>query len=116
MRTAFTVGLAILASLVLAAHFVRAGLLPVALVVLSSPLLLLFPGRWAANTLGGILALGSLVWVWVAKSNIDFRRANGLDWHRLAAIMGTVALVTALAAILAFRRPPPRTGGGKPPE
>lgn len=99
--------LAVLASLVLAAHFLRraAGAgdpilyLPV-LVALALPLLLVAKRAWATTVLRVALLLGAVEWVRVALVLYQSRRAMGAPAGRMLVILGSVALVTALAALL----------------
>lgn len=102
----------LLSFVVLAAHFSRAGEAALAGVVLASPLLLVLRRRWVTRALQLVLALGALEWVRTTVRLVDLRRAHGLPYLRLAAILGAVAAVTLLSALLveawwrARRRPP----------
>lgn len=91
---------ALLALLLLGAHFLRFGRL--ALVALCLLLLgpLFVPRRWAQRLVSAALALGSLVWLWTLGEDVQQRLAFGMPWLRLAAILGAVALFTAWAAWL----------------
>ena len=91
------VGLSIL---VLAAHFYRAG----NVVLFATTLLLLtltaVPKRWAARALQAVLLLGAVEWLRTAATFVSERQAAGRPWARLAVILGSVALVSALSALL----------------
>ena len=91
------VGLSIL---VLAAHFYRAG----NVVLFATTLLLLtltaVPKRWAARALQAALLLGAVEWLRTAATFVSERQAAGRPWARLAVILGSVALVSALSALL----------------
>lgn len=97
--------LAGLALVLLAAHFFRAGQLP--LTVLSVLLIgLLFVGAtWAVRVLQAVLALGSLEWLRTAWVFAAARAAQGEPYGRLLAILGAVAVVTAVAAWLLSQSP-----------
>ena len=95
--------LVVLSAVLLAAHFSRAGLLPLAVAALLLPLLLLPRGAVVARVLQVALALGALEWLLTLAELVSDRRAAGRPFVRLAAILGSVALVTAVAAWLAPR-------------
>ena len=90
--------LIIVAFLLLAAHFSRAGgnILVGASLIL--PLLLLVGKPWAGLTLRIALVLGGLEWLRTLVRLVSDRRSLGEDWIRLAVILGAVTLVTFLAA------------------
>jgi hypothetical protein len=100
MRAIVSRALAGLALLLLAAHFYRAGL--VALTVLCAMLvgLLFVRAIWAVRVLQAVLALGTLEWLRTAWVFAAARAAQGQPYGRLLAILGAVAAVTALAALL----------------
>jgi hypothetical protein len=89
-----------LSLLVLAAHFYRAG----DAVLFAGALLLLtltaVPRRWAARTLQAVLLLGAAEWIRTGASLVAQRQAESRPWMRLAWILGSVALVTGLSALL----------------
>lgn len=99
--------LAVLASLLLAAHFLRRAFgagqpvlwVPV-LVALGLPFLLLVRERWGTDLLRFALAAGTLVWIVAAAALYRERAAEGAPWKRGVAILAAVAGVTAVAAIL----------------
>ncbi len=86
---------AVLAFLLLGAHFLRFGQLP----LVAGCLLLIVPlfvARRGAQVLAaGALALGALVWLWTLAADVQARLALGAPWMRLAVILGAVALFTA---------------------
>ena len=89
-----------LSLLVLAAHFYRAGnvfLFVAALLVLT---LTAVPRRWAARALQAALVIGAAEWVRTAVFFVSQRQADGRPWIRLALILGSVALASALSALL----------------
>ncbi len=92
-----------LSALLLAAHFSRAGLLPLGVAALLLPLLLFARQAAVARVLQAALALGALEWALTLAQLVSDRRAAGRPFVRLAVILGSVALVTAVAAWLAPR-------------
>ena len=91
-----------LAFLVLAAHFFRAGNLPLFAVALLFLPLLFVRKRWAAWAVQAALLAGTVEWVRTLGVFAGQRRAMGLPYTRLALILGGVALATA-ACLLVFR-------------
>lgn len=91
-----------LSFLALAAHYFRAGNLPLFVAALCFLPLLFVPRAWAARTLQAGLAIGSVVWIRTLAAFAGQRRAAGLPYTRLAIILGGVALATA-ACLLVFR-------------
>jgi hypothetical protein len=106
---------AVLSLLVLAAHFLRSGNLPLMLVSLGLLALLGVRRPWARRVLQGALALGAIEWVRTLVAGVNARELAGEDWRRLAAILGAVASV-AVVALLALETFPMRVWfGGRPP-
>jgi hypothetical protein len=89
-----------LALSLLAAHFVHAGLLPVAILCLAAGALLWVRRRWAARVLQVVLALGAIEWVLTAATLAHMRSAHQQPFARLLVILGSVAVVTILAALV----------------
>jgi hypothetical protein len=89
-----------LAALVLAAHFYRAGNLVLAALALALIALLFVPRPWAARTIQLCLVLGAAEWVLALAQLVGIRQATGQPFMRLAAILGAVALATALSALV----------------
>jgi len=96
--------LPVVALLLLAAHFVHAGLWPVAAACVAATALLWVTRPWAARTLQALLALGAIEWILTAATRAHMRIAHEQPYVRLLAILGTVAVLTVLAA-LAFQHP-----------
>ncbi|MFO7892748.1 MAG: hypothetical protein R6U63_03345 [Longimicrobiales bacterium] len=97
----------VLAMVVLAAHFLRAGWLPVVVVLVAVIPLLGLRRRWVPRLFQLILGLGALEWLRTLLELRDIRQALGQPHARMVAILGMVALVTALAAAI-FELPPIR--------
>ncbi len=87
-----------LALLLLAAHFFRAGLVPLAGLSAALVVLLFVRAPWAARVLQVALAVGTIEWVRTAWVFAAARAAAEEPYARLLGIIGTVAAVTALAA------------------
>ena len=89
-----------LAALVLAAHFYRAGNLVLAGLAVVLVALLFVPRAWAARTVQLGLAAGALEWLLTLYRLIEARQPMGQPYARLAAILGAVALFTALSTLV----------------
>ncbi len=89
-----------ISGLLLAAHFFRAGMQPLALLALFFPWLLLLRRAWVARLVQGLLLWGALEWVRTLLDLVAMRRAMGSPWLRLVVILGTVALFTGASAML----------------
>ena len=94
----------ILSSILLAAHFSRAGSSVLTLVAIALPFLLLVREPWAARTVQLALVLGGLEWLRAAWGYVQQRMALGEPWTRLLVILGVVVLFT-WASALVFRSP-----------
>lgn len=93
--------LVVFSVLVMAAHFLRFMVMPLALFTLLLPLLLFFRRTWAVRAVQVWLALGTVMWGFTTRSLVLDRLRKGEPWLRLALIMGTVTLL-AFLAVLAF--------------
>ena len=87
-------------ALLLTAHFLRAGFLPLILLSLLFPIVLFFKRPWAARTVQVVLVLGAMEWIRTALILVAERREDGQAWTRLVIILGTVALFTGCSAVL----------------
>ncbi len=97
----FTLTLATLSMLVLAAHFLRDGDWITTLCVLVCTAMLHFQRqRWVARLTQVLLALGACVWVATLLGTYQARVAEGGDPRRLAAILAAVAAADVVAAVL----------------
>jgi hypothetical protein len=88
----------VLALVLLAAHFSRAGNILLAGLIVLLALLLLVREPWAGWVLRIVLVAGAMEWLLTLFRLVRERRALGDDWARLAAILATVSAVTLLAA------------------
>ena len=96
--------LPVLALLLLAAHFVHAGLWPVAVACVAAIALLGVGRPGAARMLQALLAFGAIEWVLTAAAIAQLRIAHQQPYARMLLILGSVAVFTVLAA-LAFQHP-----------
>ncbi len=108
MRRPLSTALAVLALLLLAAHFYRAGSLVLAIAAFALIALAFVTRPWAARVLRITLVLGALEWLRTAWMLAGHRAAVGQPYARMLVILCAVALVTVLAAVLAGR-----TAGGQ---
>ncbi len=104
MRLAALLMLPVLALLLLAAHLFHAGLLPLAALAILLLGLLAVPRPWASRTLQVVLVVAVIEWILTTVGLAQLRLRHNEPHLRLAVILGTVALFTALAA-LAFQHP-----------
>jgi hypothetical protein len=100
VRTVGVLALPALALLLLGAHFFRAGFVPLAAACAVLLVLLFVRSPWSARVLQGALALGALEWLRTAWVFASARAAAAQPYTRLLVILGSVALLTALAAWL----------------
>jgi hypothetical protein len=96
--------LPMLALLLLAAHFVHAGLWPVAAACVAAIALVWVGKPWAARGLQVLLAGGAIEWVLTAAMIAQLRITHQQPYLRMLLILGSVAVFTVLAA-LAFQHP-----------
>ena len=84
----------------MAAHFSRNGPLVLVAVSMCLPLILLVPRPWVARAVQVALVLGALEWIRATVVLVVQRQSAGEGWIRMAVILGAVALVTALSALV----------------
>jgi hypothetical protein len=89
---------AVLAALLLAAHYVRAASYALAAVCVAAIVLLFFSRPWATVALRAGLAAGVLVWAATAWRIASLRMSEGRPYGRMLLILGAVAAFTAFAA------------------
>ncbi len=97
----------VLALLVLAAHFLRAGEYIVVALLVALIALLAVPRWWAARLVQLVLVLGTIEWIMTLAELAFERMVQGEPAARLIAILGTVAVLTAASALV-FRTAPLR--------
>jgi hypothetical protein len=114
MARALGLVLPALALLLLAAHFYRAALFPLAAVSVGLIALLFVSSRWAALAVRVALLIGALEWLRTAWTLATYRAASGQPYFRMLAILGAVAAVTLVAAWLVGRHRPANDRGPGP--
>jgi hypothetical protein len=89
----------VLSALLLAAHFLRGGQAALVSLCLALPLLLAVRRPWAGWLITVGLGLGGLEWLLTLIDIAQQRMAMGEPWLRMAAILGTVTLLTVASAL-----------------
>lgn len=90
----------ILSFLLLGAHFYRAGLVPFTVACVAVLLLLFLKKPWVPRLFQLLLLASALEWLRSLYFFIAMRIAWDQPWTRLAIILGTVALFTALSGLV----------------
>lgn len=90
----------VLAFVLLGASFLRAGDLAMVAACGLLILLLAVPRPWAARVVQLALVLAALRWLWLTWMLAGMRAAAGVPYVRMVAILGAVALLTLLAALV----------------
>jgi len=90
----------VLSFLLLGAHFYRAGLLAVTGLCVVFLFLLFLRKRWVPRVFQALLLMGALEWLRTLYFFAAMRIAWGEPWTRLAVILGTVAVLTALSGLV----------------
>jgi hypothetical protein len=89
-----------LSALVLAAHFLRSGNVPLLLASLAMIFLMFVRRSWAARVIRLGLLFGTIEWVRTLMLLIATRKELGQPYTRLGIILGAVAAVTAASALV----------------
>jgi hypothetical protein len=90
----------ILAALLLGAHFLRYGHIPLVVVCAASPVLLVIKKRWALQLLQCLMFIGVLVWAHATYVLVQQRIAVGAPWVRMSLILAAVTAFTLVAGFL----------------
>ncbi len=90
----------ILSSLLMAAHFSRANITGLVVISLLLPFLLFIKRRWVAYVFQALLIFAACEWVLTLLKIVHLRQMQNEAWTRLAIILGSVALFTALTTIV----------------
>ena len=90
----------VLSFLLLGAHFYRAGLVPLTVLCVALLFLLFLRKRWVPRLFQILLLLGAMEWLRTLYMFAAMRIAWDQPWGRLALILGGVALLTALSALV----------------
>jgi hypothetical protein len=104
MRLAALLALPLLALLLLAAHLVHAGAMPLAALAILLAGLLVVRRPWAARALQVVLAVAVIEWILTTVGLAQQRLRHDEPYVRLAVILGSVTVFTALAAAV-FQHP-----------
>ena len=94
----------ILSFLLLAAHFFRAGLVPLTVACVAVLFLLVLRRDWVPRLFQVLLVLGAIEWLRTLYLLAAMRIAWEEPWLRLAVILGGVALFTALSGLVFVNR------------
>lgn len=94
------IGLYVIASWLIAAHFLRMDAWALAALCLATPLLFFLRRHWAMYLLQVLAYAAGAVWLVTAWQIVATRRAFGVPWERSALILLTVAAVTLIAGWL----------------
>lgn len=90
----------IFSALLLAAHFSRAGNNGLVMLCLVAPFVLISRRKFILYIISGLLVIGSIVWISTLVSLVQIRIPAGIPSLRMAIILGVVALLTALSAMI----------------
>jgi len=90
----------IIATWLIAAHFLRTGHLILTALCLATPLLFLVRRRWSLLLLQLLVYAAAVIWLFTAWQLVEMRRTFGQPWLLAAAILLTVAAVSVLAGLL----------------
>lgn len=94
----------VISFLLIAAHFYRAGVTGLAVVAIAAPWLLLIPRLWSAWIVQLLLVLSALEWARTLLKLVQLRMEMGMDWLRLALVLGMVILFTLISALIVRSR------------
>ena len=94
------ISLYVLAALLLGAHFLRAGSLPLVALCLAAPLLFFWRTRRSLMLLQFLAYCASGVWIGLGIQLVQLRQQSGQSWTVAALILGSVALFTLAAGLL----------------
>lgn len=90
----------VLSFLLLGAHFYRAGMVVLTSLCVAVLFVLFLRKSWVPRLFQVLLVLGALEWLRSLYFFVMMRIAWGESWTRLAAILGTVTLLTALSGLV----------------
>jgi hypothetical protein len=90
----------ILSFILLGAHFYRAGMVLAALARVAVLILLFLRKKWVPRLFQVLLFLGALEWLRTLYMLAGVYMTIGKPWTRMAIILGTVALLTALSGLV----------------
>jgi hypothetical protein len=97
---AFPIIVYVLASWLIAAHFLRADDLALVALCLAAPVLFFVRERWSVLLLQCLAYLACVIWLFTAWQIVSQRLAFDQPWRLSAAILLTVAAVSMVAGLL----------------
>jgi hypothetical protein len=98
--TTLSLVLPVLSLLVLGAHFFRSAEYAIVALCIALVTLVFVRRWWAARALQAALFLGAAEWLRTMADLVRLRRSLALPWARLAVILGAVALLTVVSALM----------------
>ncbi len=101
----------ILSLLILAAHFLRAENMLLVAIMFAVAGLLFVKRPWSARVIQTVLFLGAIEWVLTLSGLVVRRVEMGQPYGRMVMILGSVAALTAMSALV-FRSEPLRSRYG----
>lgn len=90
----------ILSFIVTGAHFLRSGNILTTVILLGIPFLLMIQKRISIRLVQLFLFFSTVTWLFTTLRLINDRISTGSDWIRMSLILGTVAVIPALAILL----------------
>lgn len=90
----------ILSFLMLSAHFYRSDIFVLSILCLLIPFTLFIRNIWIPRIFQILLILGAIEWIRTILIFVEERQMYDMPWVRLAVILGSVALFTALSGLL----------------
>ncbi|HTC08131.1 MAG TPA: hypothetical protein VK726_05085 [Acetobacteraceae bacterium] len=109
----FRVVVYVLASWLIAAHFLRADEPTLVALCLATPLLFLLRRTWSMRLLQGLTYAAGVIWLLTAWQIVSLRRAFDQPWLLSAAILLGVAAISVVAGLLLRSRPVPNRHAGR---
>lgn len=92
----------VLSFLLLGAHFLREGQTVIVICAVLLPFLLFIRKPWVVRLVQFFLVAGAMEWLRTLLFLRAIRIELGMPWMRLVLIVGTVALITACAALVFY--------------
>ncbi len=89
-----------ISSLLIGAHFQRAGLTFVAVICVLIPFSLFYTRPVSMRLVQIFLVLAALEWMRTLLYLVQLRIDHGMEWYRLAIILGVVVLFTLCSALV----------------
>jgi hypothetical protein len=94
------VALYVIASWLIAAHFLRAGDYILVALCVAAPALFFVRRPWSLPVLQGLSYVAAIIWLFTAWHIAQERQLGGEPWLRAAIILGGVAASTVLTGLL----------------